>query len=256
MTPRLVAAALTLLILSYQVPDLIAVSQMPDWNGYAGTDYEMYMEATRRWLAGGSFYLPHQLEGPYPVVVGVILYPPVALWLFVPFTVLPGFMWWAVPIGVTAWVIWSLRPAPVAWPVMALCLWGPVQMHVISGNPGLYSMMFVALALRWPFFGPFAFLKPQVGFFGVWGIRHRAWWVGLAVLAGLSLLLLPMWFDWLTVVRNGQGSGGIAYSWQVLPMMLIPIIAWLARPGGRYGLHPEVRRRDDQPVHAELLPAA
>ena len=37
----------------------------------------------------------------------------VALWLFVPFTVLPAVLWWAIPIAVTAWAIWRLRPAPV-----------------------------------------------------------------------------------------------------------------------------------------------
>jgi hypothetical protein len=238
---RYVCALMAVLILAYQVPSIIAVSQMPDWNGYGATDYEMYMAATREWLATGQFYLPHQLQGSYEVLTGVILYPPVALWLFVPFTVLPGFLWWVIPLAVTGWVIWRLRPGPLAWPLMALCLWGPVQIHIVSGNPGLYSMMFLALGLRYPWAAPFAFLKPTIGWVGLWGIRKRAWWVGLAVFCALSLPFLPMWFDWLTVIRNGDDSAGILYSWQVWPMMLLPILAWLARPGGRY----DVERRAD-----------
>jgi hypothetical protein len=233
---RYVCASLAVLVLAYQVPSIIAVSQMPNWNGYGANDYVLYMGATREWLATGTFYPQAQLDGPYIVRHGAILYPPVALWLFVPFTFLPGFLWWAIPIGVTAWVVWSHRPGPLAWPLMALALWGPVQIHFISGNPGLWSMMFVALATRWPVFGPFAFLKASLGVFGLWGIRHRAWWAGLAVFCVLSLALLPMWFDWLRVLLNQRGTGGVFYSWQEAPMMLLPIIAWLGRPGGRYDI--------------------
>ncbi len=40
-----------------------------------GIDYRQYMEATRRWLDGGSFYQPWQLTGPY-------LIPPVGFFYF------------------------------------------------------------------------------------------------------------------------------------------------------------------------------
>ncbi len=39
-------------------------------------DYALYIGATQRWLAGGSFYLPSQLAGPHPLEWGLILYPP------------------------------------------------------------------------------------------------------------------------------------------------------------------------------------
>lgn len=32
--------------------------------GRVGADLWLYTDATRRWLEGGSFYLPHQLAGP------------------------------------------------------------------------------------------------------------------------------------------------------------------------------------------------
>jgi hypothetical protein len=34
------------------------------------------MDATRRWLGGGPFYLPEQVAGPYFLDWGAILYPP------------------------------------------------------------------------------------------------------------------------------------------------------------------------------------
>ncbi len=238
---RFCCAALAALILAAQVPNLITVWALPDWNGYGAIDYRLYMAATGEWLATGTFYPPEQLAAPYAVTFGAILYPPIALWLFVPFTLLPAALWWAIPLGVTAWVIWSHGPARIAWPIMALCLWEPVQIHIISGNPGLWSMMFVALATRWPAFGPFAFVKASLGVFGLRGIRHRAWWVGLAVFCAMSLAVLPVWLDWVRVLVNSQGTGGLFYSWQEAPMMLLPIIAWLARPGGRYDV--PARRR-------------
>jgi len=55
-----------------------------------GVDFSLYRDVAARWLAGGSYFEPHQLAGPYTIEVGDILYPPVGLWLFVPFAVLPG----------------------------------------------------------------------------------------------------------------------------------------------------------------------
>ena len=68
-----------------------------------GVDFVLYRDAAARWLAGGPYFEPYQLTGPYPITAGDVLYPPVALWLFVPFTILPAVPWWVVPIGVTAW---------------------------------------------------------------------------------------------------------------------------------------------------------
>ncbi len=63
-----------------------------------GVDYRLHMEAAQRWMDGGSFYQPWQLAAPYPTIgAGEILYPPIALALFVPFTFLPWVLWWAVP---------------------------------------------------------------------------------------------------------------------------------------------------------------
>lgn len=228
---RLAFAALALLIVLPGLPEFwVALTQDP--GDHMGTDYDLYMDVTRRWLATGVFYEPYQLTGPYSLEGGVmpVLYPPVALWLLVPFTVIPWPLWWAMPILGTAWIVWSWRPGPISWPLIAICLaWEPTHIHLMSGNPGLWAMLATALATRWAFAGPFALLKPSLFPFAAVGIRRRSWWLGLAVFSLLSLAVLPMWFDWLTALANQSNNGGFLYSWQAAPIMLIPLVAWVTR---------------------------
>jgi hypothetical protein len=202
------------------------------------------MEATRRWMVGGPFYEPHQLAGPYPIRLGDILYPPVALLLFIPFTVLPAPLWWAIPLVSTLAVLVRLRPSAFVWPLMAACLaWQPAQIHIISGNPTLWVMAAVALGTihKWP--SVFAFIKPSLLVFGFLGMDDRRWWHGLLLFLFGCALFLPMWPDWFVAILNSRG-GGLAYSWQELTLPLVPVIGWLGRSGGRYG-HGE-RRANDQ----------
>ena len=106
-----------------------------------GIDFALYRDVAARWLAGGPFYEPHQLAGPYVVAHGDILYPPVGLWLFVPFTVLPAFLWWAIPAALTVWAIARVRPRPAVWPLMALCLaWPTTPLKIWTGNPVIWAM--------------------------------------------------------------------------------------------------------------------
>jgi hypothetical protein len=223
----LVFLGLTALILLSLVPDLLTAG--PTVGGYLDLDRDLYMRATERWLSGGSFYQSYQLAGPYSISPGDILYPPVALWLFVPFTVLPAVLWWAVPLGVTAWGVCRLRPVFVVWPLLALCVaWPPTQVKIATGNPVIWAM--AAMALGVVTVGPaiFALIKPSLFPFAMWGIRHRRWLAYLAAFVGLSLPFGAMWLDWLATVANSQG-GGLLYSVQEIPMLLIPVIAWLGR---------------------------
>jgi hypothetical protein len=207
-----------------------------------GVDYRLYRDATERWVSGGPFYEPYQLAGPYPISAGDILYPPVALWLFVPFSVAVGpvvaalqwVAWWLVPLGIVAGVVLALRPRPAAWPLIALCLANPTTLLKIwTGNPVIWSMAALALAVVGSsrFTAPFVLLKPSLAPFALFGIHRRSWWAGAAVLVLLGLPFGAMWADWLTSLANSQG-GGLLYSSLEFPMLLLPLVAWWARTGG------------------------
>ena len=204
-----------------------------------GVDYQLYRDAAARWFAGGSFFEPYQLAGPYSISAGDILYPPVGLWLFVPFTFLPAalaaVLWWAIPLGATAWAVWRLRPGPRAWPLIALCLaWPTTPLKVWTGNPVIWAVAAVALGTlyRWP--SVFALLKPSLFPFALFGANRRSWWLALAGFAALSIPFGPLWADWLASVVNSRG-GGILYSALEVPMLLLPLVAWLGRT--RDGTH-------------------
>src|SRR3954452_12098326 len=186
-----------------------------------GVDFDLYRDATNRWLSGGSFYEPYQLAGPYEIRAGDILSPPVALWLFVPFAVVAGplpviatLAWWLIPLALTAGVVVALRPRPLVWPLLALCASNPTTiLKVWTGNPVMWSMAAMALAVVGSsrLGAPFVLLKPSLAPFALFGVRRRSWWAGAAVLAALSVPFLGLWADWLRSLLNSRG-GGILYS--------------------------------------------
>ena len=226
-TPRVRAVLLvvSLVILVFPIADLLRAAAKPDFNGYGGIDYALYMDATRRWLDGGSYFHPYQLAGPYPIQMGDVLYPPNVLILFVPFTLLPAVLWWAIPLGITAAMIWRLRPAPVAWPFIALCVfWPPFVARIVAGNPVMWAMAAVALGfmIRWAFLG--VLIKPSLFPFALLGVRDRNWWIGLAILVAISIPFGYMWVEWFVAVTNATG-GGLLYSLQDVPILLLPVIA-------------------------------
>ncbi|MEW6225168.1 MAG: hypothetical protein AB1627_11125 [Chloroflexota bacterium] len=216
-------------ILASAMPTFL-IALLDDPGGHRGADYLLYMGATQRWLDGGGFYLPHQVIGPYQITFGDVLYPPVALWLFTPFTVLPAVLWWLMPLAAMSWAIAKHRPRPVVWPLVAVILaWQPVEIHLVSGNPDMWASAAVALGTvyQWP--AVFAFIKPSItGLFGLWGMRHRSWWVGLGVFALLCAPFGTLWADWVRVILNGVGAG-VLYGLQESPIMLLPIVAWAGR---------------------------
>jgi hypothetical protein len=194
-----------------------------------GVDFSLYRDVAARWLAGGPYFEPHQLTGPYTIEAGDILYPPVALWLFVPFTIAPAVLWWAIPIGVTGWAIWRLQPRPEVWPLLALCVaWPTTLLKTWTGNPVIWSVAAMALAtlFYWP--AVFVLLKTSLFPFAFFGANRRSWWVAIVVLVVLSLPFGPLWADWLASVVNSRG-GGPLYSSLEIPMLLLPLIAWAGR---------------------------
>jgi hypothetical protein len=195
-----------------------------------GVDYHLHIDAARRVLSGGSFYDPSQLAGPYNVALPDILYPPTMILLFIPFLVLPAFLWWAIPLGIVIAVVIHWRPPWHAWPVLAFCLWWPeTGVKILAGNPEMWIVAALALATIWRGFAPLVLLKPSLFPLALFGIRTRAWWVGLVALAVASLLFLPLWTQYATVMLNARVGSGILYSLGEVPFLVIPLVAWAAR---------------------------
>jgi hypothetical protein len=193
-------------------------------------DYIFFRDLGARWLAGGPYYLPHQLAGPYDVELMVdTLYPPAALLLFVPLAFTPAILWWIIPIAVVGYVIWSYRPSPPAVFAMAcLMLWPRSVGPFIYGGTDMWVTAGVAAGLRWGWPAALIALKPSFLPLAIVGVRHRSFWVAAAVLA---LITLPMLGDYITAMRNLHISA--EYSLGALPLMFVPIVAWLGRTRGR-----------------------
>ena len=223
------AVGLSLLGLGLFATILVAALRLEQYAWVVGVDRALYRDAALRWLDDGSWYLPEQIAGPYAIVMGHILYPPTALVLwFVPAAFLPDVLWWAIPVTVTAAVVWNHRPAPWSWPLMAACLafpWSPVL--VAAGNPTIWIMMFVAVGTLWRPAFALVLLKPSLFPFALLGVRSRGWWVAVAGIAVLSLALLPMWVDYIRALANARGSmASIWYSARDVPLLVLPLVAW------------------------------
>lgn len=200
----------------------------------AGLDYDNYAIATRAWLDGGSWYLPRQLDGPYQVVPGDVLYPPTWLLLFVPAALAPWPLWWAIPIGLTAWALARLRPAPLAWATIAAFLaWPPTAVHLLTGNPGIWLVAALAMATlyRWP--AAFLLSKVTVAPLALFGVRDRRWWYTAGALLLASLPFALMWPTYVRVLLDAESAAGIFYSAQDLPMLMIPLVGWALRTRDR-----------------------
>jgi hypothetical protein len=229
------ARLLTVALLGIALGRLVHGLVVSNWLGWLGSDLAIYTEATRRVVSGGSWYLEHQLHGPYGIAGGDILYPPTIAWLFLPWLVLPAWTFIAVPIAVTAWVVTRLRPRPVAWPLMAFCLlWPDTQVRALAGNPGLWAMMCLALATLYRSPAAFILLKPTLAPFALFGVRSRRWWLALGAIVILSLPVLEQTLAYPRVVFDGS-SGRLYYSFWDLPFMALPVLAWLYRTGSSDG---------------------
>ena len=233
---RALAAALTAGIVIGIVGSNLMI--LPEVRNQWGEDYRFFVRAADHWLTTGQFYLPHQLAGPYVATTAIdVLYPPVALALFVPFVYLPAPLWWLIPLSIIAWSIVRQRPAYWTWPLIALLAWLPRdESIVIWGNTSMWIAAFVALAVRFRWVSVLVLIKPTFAPFAVIGIRSRAWWLALVVVGVLSLLGLNLWFDYLTAMRNNVSSWpGPLYSVPDFLFVSIPLVAWLGRTVDRPG---------------------
>jgi hypothetical protein len=216
----------------------IVIPQAMSQPGAVGVDLHSYEEAARAWLNGDTFYHARQLAGPY-VLVGAdspfgadILYPPVTLLLLVPFTILPEFLWWAIPAAAISWSIWHLRPAMWSWPAIALLIALPLNVDVwVRGNPVIWVA--AALAVGCVITGPavLVLLKPSLFPFALMGANRRRWWIALGLFTIASLPFGTLWADWVRAILNSNGS--LTYSIRDALLLAIPLVAWAARTDRR-----------------------
>ncbi len=226
--PRVVGGALALLLATELYAGFF-------WeNGtltHIGHDYVLYMDATRAWLGGGPFYHPYQIAGPYVVQADEILYPPHALLLFVPFTVLPAVLWWAVPLGLLIYALWRARPGPwtIAFVVACLCIPKSLQL-ITSGSPTMWVAAGLAFArMGWPGVG--GLVKPTLLPIVLAGVRHRSFWVAAAILILIDVALVGLSIEYVAVVRNATGPlATVIYSAGDLGIIGIGLVGWLG-PG-------------------------
>jgi hypothetical protein len=202
-----------------------------------GVDFALYRDVTLRWLGGGPFYEPYQLAGPYEIRAGDVLYPPVGLLLFVPFAILPlalaAILWWTIPIGLTAWAVRRVKPRPEIWPLIALCVaWPTTLLKTWTGNPVIWSMAAMALGVIYAWPSVLVLLKPSLAPFALFGASRRSWWIAAVAFVLVCLPFGSLWGDWVASVVNSRG-GGLLYSSLEIPMLLLPLLAWVGAAGRR-----------------------
>lgn len=228
-----VAAAVALSVVALAWIGVQLAEWVTHWDEIApnvAADFNVLHDAAQRWVTGGDFYLARQLEGPYEWPGPWVLYPPTTLLLFVPFLWLPAVLWWVIPIAITTWAVVRHRPRPLAIAVILFCLTNPtVHSTLFWGNPGMWFVAALALGTHYGWPAVLILMKPTLAPFALFGIWRRSWWLALAGLALVSLLFLPMWPDYITVLRNADHPSGIAYSIAQVPAMLIPLAAWFGR---------------------------
>jgi hypothetical protein len=225
---RLIFVGLTVVFLGFAAAEAVMLHGIIDRQQAIGVDPVFFREIAQRWLDTGEFYTERQLSGPYTTVtLQDNLYPPSALYLFVPFLYLPPLLWWVLPIGFVAWAIWRLRPRMWAWPLLALVLALPKTWVVFwYGNTDMWLTAFVAGAVLWAWPAVLIFIKPSLVFLTAIGITRRSWWIAAAVFAVLNIPLIPLWLEWTTVIRNSTAT--FEYSLANLPLITLPVVAWLA----------------------------
>lgn len=198
------------------------------------SDFAFYRNVGRLWLDTGQLYTQRQLAGPYTFVPNItvdfsVLYPPIALALFVPFAMgLPPILWWVLPLAIIGWSLYRFRPADWAWPLIALCVfWPETTGKILLGSTDLWACAAVAGGLLWGWPAVLLAIKPTLLPFCLVGIRRRSWWFVAVVVAAASLAMLPLWSQYVVAMRNL--STDLTYVLESVPILLIPVIAYVGR---------------------------
>lgn len=226
---RLVAVIVTGVLLVFVAILTGAVYVGAVARGEVGFDADLYARIGSHFLATGEAYYPVQ-SATYEAAGTVNLYPPTALYLFVPASFTPRILWWLVPLGIIAWSLYRLRPAWWSWPLMAAACLYPlnapeVPVGLVYGNTLMWTLaaMLAGAAFR-PGIAWAVLIKPTHILWALpWAVRS---WRGLAVMVAVSVVLLPLWFDWFEAIGNLNPKGPLL---MVSPTLAIPLVAWVAR---------------------------
>lgn len=195
---------------------------------FTSADHSIYMAQAHRVLAGGPLYPAYELAGPFVPEQLPQLYPPPTVYgLFVPMSLVPDFLWWAIPLlAITAVVVYH-RPSSWGWvAILTLLIVVPSTWTVVAaGNPAIWVASGMALAtIRRPF-ALAALIKPTMLPFALFGVRSRGWWTGLAVYGVVALIMLSAWIDYAHVLLNYRASVQLIE----VPLILVPLVAWWTR---------------------------
>ncbi len=225
--------ALTVAILGFAALDamvILPIATTYEGGAAVGMDLRTYVDRTNDWLAGEGFYRPRQLGGvPYEIQTDDSFYPPTLLYILVPFALgLPAILWWVIPCAIIALSIARIRPPLWTWPLMAFVLLLPgTPLVLVLGNPSMWAIAaaFAGVAWGWP--AVLVLLKLTLAPVALIGIRRRAWWVALGVLALVSLPFGAMWIDYASALMDAQNTRGLDYVLADWSLMLAPLAAWV-----------------------------
>lgn len=209
---------------------VMALGLLPQYT--PAIDQQFYQRLTEHWLSTGQLYLPDQLDGSYRFTnMQEVFYPPLALYLFVPFVWLPIQLWYILPVAGLALALHRLRPAWWAWVFMAgIFMWPFAAAAFIYGNSAIWAVAIATLgvAFAWP--SPFILFKPSLWPFALIGMRRRTWWLALALIVLLALPFGGLWIDYLRAIHNSNLSP--TYVLRDFPLMCLPLVAWAGRQSG------------------------
>lgn len=229
---RPIAFALTAVTVALAAVELVyGLFGPPNWRAAVGNDLKFYADISARLFNRGYWFEERELHGPFQMdFMRDVLYPPAAAWVFLPFNVIQLGGLLLIVVGTSFWLLHQWRPAPWTWPILALCLaWPLTLLKGLAGTSSLLVMTGLGLALRYGWPGAFILLKPSFLPLGLLGIWTRGWWIAVAVFLVASLPFISDTLRYPEVLMNMRNPRGFLYSLEDLPMILMPVIAWLGR---------------------------
>jgi hypothetical protein len=205
-------------------------------------DWNIFMAATRHWLAGGNPYGALSSSD----LPGAFAYPPTSLtWLsaFVPTGQCGYWLWSAGQVAAWAWMMRRTGRATQA----VLLAWSPLFIGLLMGQTTLIATLllwfvYTARQRGWlcGFLLALVLTKPQTALLPVlwllWNTRrdekHISLWSGIVI--GTILLALPptlrdpgIWSDWIASLSAYGKRNQQSFPWEGFGLLILLPAAWL-----------------------------